>query len=213
MALRFDCEHRYAGGFSLDVEFEAGEGVTAICGPSGSGKTTVLMLIAGLLRPAGGRIELGGTALVDVPRGVWLPPHRRQVGLVFQESLLFPHLSVEENLRFGKGRCPGGTIEVERVVKVLELQGLEKRAPATLSGGQARRVALGRALLSGPRLLMLDEPWTGLDEALKERAAEFVQRCIDEWRIPTLLVSHDAGGIERLADRVVELADGRLFRP
>ncbi|MCO5296627.1 MAG: ATP-binding cassette domain-containing protein [Fimbriimonadaceae bacterium] len=210
MPLEFRCRHRYASGFALDVAFGAGDGVTALCGPSGSGKTTVLMLVAGLLRPERGRIVLGGDVLGDTDAGVWLRPERRKVGLVFQDSLLFPHLSVRENLEFGRRRRPGGSIEVQRVLDVLELGELVDRAPATLSGGQARRVALGRTLLSDPDLLMLDEPWTGLDESLQERAAEFVQRCMAEWKIPTLLVAHDRAGVHLLADQIVELREGQV---
>lgn len=210
MALGFQCEHRYASGFMLDVAFEAGDGVTALCGPSGSGKTTVLSLVAGLLRPERGRIELGGEVLTDTRTGVWRRPERRSVGLVFQDSMLFPHLSVGQNLEYGLRRRPGGGIPLGRVVEVLELGALVDRAPGTLSGGQARRVALGRALLSDPKLLMLDEPWTGLDEPMRDRASEFVQRCIAEWRIPTLLVAHDRAGVDAVADRIVELRDGRV---
>lgn len=205
MSVQFDCHHQYRSGFTLSMQFDAGDGVTAICGPSGSGKTTVLMLVAGLLRPRRGRIVLSERVLVDTSQRIWLPSHRRDVGMVFQDSLLFPHRDVRANLRFGLTRRPAKPFAFERVVEVMELGDLLDRYPATLSGGQARRVAIGRALLRGPELLMLDEPWVGLDEPLKQRVVDLVQRCLDEWRIPTLLVSHDRSSLERMADRVIEM--------
>ncbi len=211
MALRFSCQYRYDGSFELDAGFKTGEGVTAVCGPSGSGKTTILSLIAGLLRPREGRIALGESVFVDTSNGVWLPPHRRAVGMVFQDSLLFPHRTVRANLTFGFGRGPGARPALERVAKVLELADLMERLPGTLSGGQARRVAIGRALLRGPRLLLLDEPWAGLDEELKDRITRFLERCLAEWRIPTLLVSHDRASVGRLADRIINIRDGRVI--
>jgi len=210
MSVSFDCRHRYGDGFALDAKFDAGDGVTAVCGASGSGKTTVLMLVAGLLRPADGRIALGGRVLVDTAAGVWVPPHRREVGVVFQDALLFPHRSVRANLTYGLERRPARPLDFDHVVEVLELGGLLGRRPGTLSGGQARRVAIGRALLRGPELLMLDEPWVGLDEPMRDRVVALVRRCIAEWRIPTLLVSHDRRFVRAMADQVVELAGGRL---
>jgi len=209
MSVEVDCHHRFRDGFSLDVTFRAGDGVTALCGPSGSGKTTTLMLIAGLLRPRRGRIVIHGKPVVDTAERVWVPPHRRSVGVVSQDSLLFPHRSVRANLTYGLRRRPAQRYEVEHVVEVLELGELLDRYPATLSGGQARRVAIGRALLRGPELLMLDEPWVGLDEPLRDRVVELVRRCIAEWSVPTLLVSHDRGFVETMAERVIEVRDGR----
>ncbi len=210
MALRFDCRHRYEDGFELAAQLEVGDGVTAICGPSGSGKTTILALVAGLLRPGSGRIVLDDSVFVDTSERVWVPSHRRSIGLVFQDSLLFPHRSVLANLTYGLRRRPTRQVDLDRVLEVLELGDLVDRFPATLSGGQLRRVAIGRALLSGPRLLMLDEPWTGLDQPLRERVSTFLERCLAEWDIPTLLVSHDRDTVERLAERVVTLRAGRV---
>ncbi len=214
--LSFECQFGYATGFQLDAAFETDGATTAICGPSGSGKTTVLSLIAGLLHPGAGHVVLDGRPLVDTRRGIRVPPQARDVGVVFQESLLFPHKTVRGNLSYGlkrRGkRHPRRAVSLERVVEVLELGGLLDRRPATLSGGEARRVALGRALLRGPSLLMLDEPLTGLDDALKYRVLEFLERSFEEWKIPTLLVSHDQASVERLADRVVSLREGRLER-
>ena len=210
--LSFECQFGYATGFKLDAAFEADGATTAICGPSGSGKTTVLSLIAGLLDPGAGHVVLDGRPLVDTRKGICVPPQARGVGLVFQESLLFPHKTVKGNLSYGLRRRPCRAASFDRVVEVLELAGLLDRRPATLSGGEARRVALGRALLRGPSLLMLDEPLTGLDDALKRRVIEFLERSFEEWKIPTLLVSHDRASVERLADQLVLLREGRLER-
>ena len=210
MTVRFDCRHSYNHGFSLDVAFEGGEGVTGICGPSGSGKTTILMLMAGLLRPSDGVIILDNRVLVDTARRTWVPPHLRGVGMVFQDGLLFPHMTVRDNLRFGQSRRPARTIEFERVVEALAIADLLERYPSTLSGGQARRVAIGRALLRGPRMLMLDEPWSGLEEPLRDQVSTLVRQCIEKWRIPTLLVGHDQAFIQSMADRVILIQAGRL---
>ena len=209
MAMQFDCRYQYRGGFTLDARFEAGDGITAVFGPSGSGKTTILMLLAGLLKPQRGRIVLHGRVLVDTSQHLWAPPHRRAIGLVFQDSLLFPHRSVRENLMFGHKRRPtDDRFSLDHVVDVLELRELLARYPATLSGGEARRVAIGRAVLSGPRLLLLDEPCTGLDEPLRDRVTALIERCAAEWSIPMLLVSHDRRSVQSLARRVVEIEAG-----
>ena len=210
MAIQFDCHHQYDHGFELVVKFDAGDGVTAVCGPSGSGKTTILKLVAGLLRPRRGRIVLGDQVLLDTSARCWIPPQYRAVGVVFQDSLLFPHLNVRSNLTFGLKRRPARHLAFDHVVEVLEISDLLDRYPDTLSGGQARRVAIGRALLRGPRLLMLDEPWVGLDEPLKDQVVSLVRRCIAEWGIPTLLVSHDRKFIASIADRIVMMSEGRL---
>lgn len=220
MSLTFDCDFtrptqdRDRPGFHLTLAFTAGEGITALWGPSGSGKTTTLQLIAGLLAPERGRIELYDRVLTDTAQRITLPPEARHIGVVFQEGLLFPHLSVEHNLRYGERRRGGnaGGVEVtfERVVAVLELGELLTRPPATLSGGQARRVALGRALLCSPRLLMLDEPLTGLDDELKAKIVAYLERVRSEWRIPMLLVTHDRSTVERLGAAVVEMASSTL---
>src|SRR6185503_7433666 len=164
--LIFDCRHRYPAGFELEARFEAGAGVTALFGPSGSGKSTVLSIIAGMRRPDAGTVRLGDRVLFDAARGICLPPEKRGIGFVFQDLLLFPHLTVEANLRFGARRRPTRAIPFERVVEVLELGALLRRHPHTLSGGERQRTALGRAILRGPELLLLDEPLTALDEGL-----------------------------------------------
>ena len=209
--LDFDCRLRYPGGFALEARFEAGDGVTALFGPSGSGKSTVLGLVAGTRRPEAGSVRLSGRALVDSAAGLFLPPERRRIGVVFQDHLLFPHLTVRQNLRFGQGRAHCRAMSLERVAEVLELGGLLERRPATLSGGQRQRVALGRALLRGPELLLMDEPLAAVDEALKERILTYLERAVAEWHLPTLLVSHDQADVRRLADRVVVIESGRVL--
>jgi molybdate transport system ATP-binding protein len=207
--LHFEARLRYDGGFQLDARFEAHGGVTALFGPSGAGKTTVLGLIAGALRPDEGVIRLGDSRLVDTGSGLFLPPERRRVGVVFQDHLLFPHMTVRKNLLFGKGRPGARAIDFGRVVEVLEIGELLDRLPASLSGGQKQRVSLGRALLRGPELLLMDEPLAALDRDLKGRILTYLERVVAEWRVPTLFVSHDRDDVRRLADRVILIEGGR----
>jgi molybdate transport system ATP-binding protein len=208
--LNFDCRLHYPGGFTLEARFDTGASVTALFGPSGGGKSTILGLIAGVLRPEVGAIRLAGRCLVDTAARVFLPPERRRIGIVFQDHVLFPHLSVRDNLRFGQGRRQARPMSFERVVEVLEIGGLVGRRPATLSGGQRQRVALGRALLCGPELLLMDEPLTALDEDLKERILTYLERVTAEWHLPTLFVSHDQADVRRLADHVVVIEAGQV---
>ncbi len=211
--LEFDCTHRFRGGFALQAAFHTTHRVTALFGPSGGGKTSILSMIAGFLHPQSGRIRLGpgGAMLVDTARRIALPPERRGVGFVFQDHLLFPHLTVEANLRYGAQRLGRRECrELDRVVAVLELGGLLARYPRGLSGGEAQRVALGRALMSGPELLLLDEPLTALDEALRLRVLDYLERVLKEWNIPTLFVSHAKDDVRRLAEWVVVLREGRV---
>ena len=208
--LSFHCTHHYSTGFALDAAFTAEEPVTALVGPSGSGKTSVLYAVAGLLRPDAGRVALGDDTWLDTARGVCLPPERRHVGVVFQDHLLFPHLSVRRNLMYGHVRRDRGTIEPARVIEVLELGELLDRAPRNLSGGEKQRVALGRALLSSPRLLLMDEPLTALDEPLRDRVLAYLEQAIAEWHVPTIYVSHSAGEVRRLAGQAIVLKAGRV---
>jgi molybdate transport system ATP-binding protein len=208
--LTFQCDLVRRSGFKLAVEFSCGDGVTALCGPSGSGKTTILSLIAGLLRPAAGVIRLHEQVLVDTRAGVWLPPERRGVGCVFQDGCLFPHLTVRQNLEYGWRRQRPRPAGFEHLVEVLQIGDLLDRAPLTLSGGQQQRVALGRALLQRPRLLLLDEPLTGLDEPLQERVLAHLKRVLDEFAVPTLLVTHNAAHIDELARVRFHVKEGRI---
>ncbi|MFP4607404.1 MAG: ATP-binding cassette domain-containing protein [Thiohalospira sp.] len=202
-------------GFSLAAEMQvAARGVTALFGPSGSGKTTLLRAIAGLER-ARGRVALGGTVWQDDDAGLFVPVHRRRLGYVFQEAALLPHLGVRANLEYGHRRLPAGTPgpSVDEVVAMLDLGPLLGRWPDSLSGGQRQRVALGRALLAAPHLLLLDEPLAALDAAAREAILGYLERLRDETGVPMLLVSHQAGEVERLADRVVAMEAGRTAPP
>ncbi|MDX9971482.1 MAG: molybdenum ABC transporter ATP-binding protein [FCB group bacterium] len=210
--LSFRIRHNYPGGFTLDLDFRAERRVTALFGSSGSGKTSVIEMLAGLRTPQHGSITLDGRTLYDSARRINLPPQRRGIGVVFQDGLLFPHLTVEDNLRFGAKRRRGARpIAFERVIQVLELAPLLRRFPRTLSGGEAQRVALGRALLSGPELLLLDEPLAALDEALKHRILTYLERVIGEWGIPVFFVSHAQAEVRRLAEWVVVLNAGSII--
>jgi molybdate transport system ATP-binding protein len=210
--LFFRCEHRYPDGFRLDAAFELEEGVTALFGPSGCGKSTILGIIAGVLRPERGMVRLGDRVLIDTSLGIDVPPEKRRVGIVFQDHLLFPHLSVEGNLRFGLKRGSSRPIDFRRVVDVLELHGVLHRSPHTLSGGERQRVALGRALLRGPELLLMDEPLAALDARLKDQVLLYLAQSFAEWRIPTLFVSHDHVDTRRIASRIIAMDAGRVER-
>jgi molybdate transport system ATP-binding protein len=208
------------GAFDLDAAFEAPPGVTALFGRSGAGKTSIVKAVAGLIRPDHARILLDGAVLEDGARR--LPPHRRRIGLVFQDARLFPHLSVAANLRFGARFAPRGATTPEapadtptsrtfdEVVALLGLASLLSRRPRALSGGEAQRVALGRALLASPRLLLMDEPLASLDEARKAEILPYIETLRDEARIPILYVSHSLPEIARLATTVVALSAGRV---
>jgi molybdate transport system ATP-binding protein len=211
--MSLDLEIEFArDGFRLEVGCAVGARVTALYGRSGAGKSTLLHLLAGLLRPDRGRISLDGAPLVDRARGIWVPPHRRGIAVVFQDGRLLPHYSVRGNLLYGRRRARGraGEPALEPVVELLELGPLLDRRPSRLSGGEAQRVAVGRALLSGPRLLLLDEPLTGLDEGLKRQVLPFLQRVRDELDLPILYVSHHLEELLQVTDRMIVLDGGRL---
>ena len=195
------------GPFTLAVDLAAAARVTAIFGASGAGKTSLLEIVAGLRRPAAGRVVLNGRVLDDAGAGVHLPPRLRRVGYVPQDDTLFPHLSVAANLGYARAASPSAAA---RVADVLELGPFLSRRPAGLSGGERRRVALGRALLSSPEVLLLDEPLTGLDAPLKERVLTYLVRVRDEFAIPTLYVSHAPDEVFALADAVLVLERGRV---
>ncbi len=203
--IQFDARFTYPTGFSIEFSFEAKTRVTALVGPSGSGKTTVLNLIAGLLAPSQGSIALGEQVLFNSKRRIHLPPEQRRIGYVFQDCLLFPHLNVRENLQYGQKWSGPTCIDFDRAVQVLELSELMARYPMSLSGGQKQRVALGRAILRGPQLLLLDEPMSALDLELRASIAQYVAKAIDEFNIPTLLVSHDRASIEWLAHTEISM--------
>jgi molybdate transport system ATP-binding protein len=211
--LNLQCRHRYPSGFQLDVAFDVEHRFTALFGPSGSGKTSILNMIAGFTRPQEGTIRLGDRTVLDTRRRVSFPPERRHVGVVFQDSLLFPHLNVERNLRYGQRhrRAAGAALDFSRVVEVLEIGHLLKRFPLHLSGGERQRIALGRALLSSPQLLLMDEPLAALDLPLRERILGYLQRAVARWGIPTLFITHAQAEVRRAADWVLVLEKGRLI--
>lgn len=211
--LRFQCQHRYRSGFRLDAAFDVRHRFTALFGPSGSGKTSVLNMIAGFLRPHQGMIQVDDRTLLDTTLGLSLPPEKRHIGFVFQDSLLFPHLTVEGNLHYGQRRRDqrGRMLDFSRVVDVLEVGPLLRRYPRNLSGGERQRVALGRALLSGPELLLMDEPLASLDVPLRDRVLAYLERAVAEWNIPTLFVTHAQAEVRRAAQWVVLLQHGRLI--
>lgn len=200
------------GSFRLDAAARIEGGVTGICGPSGSGKSTLLLLVAGLLKPQSGHLRMGEDVLVDRAQRVFVPAWRRHFGLVFQDGQLFPHLSVRDNLLYGHDRlAPSARLfTLDTVLQLLEIGHLLERRPALLSGGERQRVALGRALLYSPRLLLLDEPLSSLDERLKQQILPFLKRVKDETRIPMLYVTHARAEVDFLADRVLLMDRGRL---
>ncbi|MGX1097286.1 molybdenum ABC transporter ATP-binding protein [Amorphus sp. MBR-141] len=199
------------GAFVLDAAFSVPmEGVTALFGPSGSGKTTILRAIAGLVR-VGGRIAVGAECWQDDRRRHFVKPHRRAVGYVFQEASLFPHLSVDGNLRFAAKRAgPGHGGDFDPIVDLLGLGPLLGRSPVALSGGERQRVAVGRALLSAPRLLLMDEPLSALDRATKQDILPYLERLSAERGIPIVYVTHDVSEVARMADRIVVLSSGSV---
>jgi len=209
--LSFQCRHQFRSGFALDLEFAAEQRFTVLFGPSGSGKTTALAMIAGFVRPQQGRICVGERVLLDTAAGIDVPPEDRGVGLVYQDALLFPHLSVERNLRYGQRhrRQPCRQVDFARVVDVLELGPLLRRSPDHLSGGERQRVALGRALLSGPALLLMDEPLAALDAPLKLKILTYLERIVAQWDVPTLFVTHAQAEVRRAASWVVVVNQGR----
>jgi molybdate transport system ATP-binding protein len=209
--LQVAVEHEQ-GAFRLAAAFTCGEGVTALFGQSGAGKTTLVNAIAGLVRPRHGTITLDGEPLFDSARGIHVPARRRRFGYVFQEGRLFPHLTVQQNLVYSRlfdSRSPAPG-ELDRVVALLGLQELLGRRPAQLSGGEKQRVAIGRALLARPRLLLLDEPLASLDQMRKREILQYLELLRDEVRIPIVYVSHTVEEVIRLADTVVLLSAGKV---
>lgn len=192
------------GAFTLDTQCDAPEGVTALFGPSGSGKTSVVNAVAGLMKPDAGEITVGGTTLFDSARKIHVPVHQRRVGYVFQDARLFPHLTVLQNLRYG------GQHDEVRVVEMLGLGGLLTRMPAGLSGGEKQRVALGRALMCNPQILLMDEPLAALDAQRKAEILPYIERLRDTVKTPMLYVSHDMSEVARLATTLIVMKAGKV---
>ena len=199
--------------FTLDIQVECPYTVTAVFGPSGSGKTSLLNLVAGLLRPHHGTISIDGEPLFSSKQRIDLPPERRRVGYVFQDDLLFPHLTVRQNLRYGYDLLSSGArrFDIDRIVDLLELGPLLERRPALLSGGERQRVALGRAILASPRLLLMDEPLASLDQGLKDRIIPYLRHIRSDLAIPMLYVSHSVAEILQLTGQVIVLRQGRVL--
>lgn len=212
MTLEMRVRHRF-GAFELSVECAAGAGVTALFGPSGSGKSSAVNAVAGLLRPHEAYIACDGDVLHDTAARVFVPPHRRRIGYVFQDARLLPHLNVRRNLLYGRWfrRSKSGTdgIAFDHVIDVLNLGSLLERSPGKLSGGEKQRVAIGRALLSRPRLLLMDEPLASLDQARRHEILDYLNRVRHELKLPILYVTHAVDEVMRLADRVVLFEAGR----
>jgi len=211
MSLDIDVEHA-RGSFRLAAKFAAQPGVTALFGRSGSGKSTLVDIVAGLIRPQRGRVVIDGTTLVDTDRGVFVPKHRRRVGYVFQDSRLFPHLNVRQNLLYGRwfSRGPGGVVgDFGSIVELLGIGALVERTPESLSGGEKQRVAIGRALLAHPQLLLMDEPLASLDEQRRAEILPYIERLRDIG-VPILYVSHSVVEVARLATTVVILSEGAV---
>ena len=203
MTLSVALSHRFPG-FALDVAFDAPQGLTCLFGRSGSGKTSVINAVAGLLKPDSAIIILDGAALHT------LPPHRRRIGYVFQDARLFPHLTVAGNLRYSGFVRRRTTPDFDRIVDLLGIGDLLPRHPAALSGGEAQRVAIGRALLSAPRLLLMDEPLAALDEQRRAEILPYIERLRDDLHLPILHVSHSLAEVARLATTIIVLDRGRM---
>jgi molybdate transport system ATP-binding protein len=203
---------RRLGAFTLDARFTADGRLTALFGPSGAGKTSLINIIGGLLRPDRGRVAIDGKVLVDTAAHVFVPKHRRRIGYVFQEPRLFPHLTVRQNLFYGHWFTPTRERResFEHVVELLDIGALLTRRPGLLSGGEKQRVAIGRALLASPRLLLMDEPLASLDEARKAEILPYIERLRDESHIPIVYVSHSLAEVTRLASTIVLLANGAV---
>jgi molybdate transport system ATP-binding protein len=200
------------GEFSIEAAFESSGPVTGLFGTSGAGKTSLINMIAGLLRPDRGTIEINGDMMDDTAAHIHVPPHRRRIGYVFQDARLFPHFSVRGNLDYGRrmNRLPYDAAAERRIVDLLGIEALLDRRPGALSGGERQRVALARALLGRPKLLLLDEPLGSLDVERKVEILPYLVRLRDEAGVPMVYVSHDVGELRQLASQIVVLKRGRI---
>jgi molybdate transport system ATP-binding protein len=212
MTIEVDVAHRL-GAFTLELSFTSQGRLTAFFGQSGAGKTSLVNVIGGLIRPDRGLVAVDGTTLTDTAAGIFVPTHRRRVGYVFQEGRLFPHLTVRQNLLFGRWFRPSQErkIELETVLDLLGIGHLLHRRPGALSGGEKQRVAIGRALLASPRLLLMDEPLAALDEERKAEILPFIERLRDQADVPIIYVSHSLAEVSRLANSIVMLRNGRVL--
>ena len=211
MSLNVRLKHQL-GDLLIDVDFQTSSRLTAIFGKSGSGKTSIINMVAGLIKPAQGLIVVDDRVLFDSELGVNIPVHQRRIGYVFQDGLLFPHLNVQHNLNFGTRfyRHANQALNPNDIVALLGLQTLLKRKPINLSGGEKQRVAIGRALMSNPSLLLMDEPMASLDEARKSEILPYIEKLRDVMNIPIIYVSHAKDEVERLAGDVVQIENGKF---
>ena len=220
MRLDIKCQHSFANHFEINVDLSCYVRALALFGPSGSGKTTLLSTIAGTFSPLIGKVFLDDQTLLDTENKIYLPPEKRSIGITPQHSLLFEHMNVRKNLEYGmpknrrwkrnSGKVCSKEISFDEVVDILELGNLLERYPENLSGGEQRRVAIGRALLCQPRMLILDEPLSALDENLKAKILEYLQRVIDHWHIPTIIITHSKAVVHALADNVIIVNNGHI---
>ena len=210
--LHVDIEHQL-GEFSLDIHVQFEPGLTALFGPSGAGKTSLIHAVAGILNPRVGRIVLGERVLLDTEKGIRIPTHLRQLAYIFQDPRLFPHMTVLENLRYGQrflgARQALGSLD--ETVEILGIGHLLSRHPAALSGGEKQRVAIGRALLSSPSLMLADEPLAALDEPRKDELMAVFERIRDDLKVPIIYVSHASAEVSRLADTIIRMDQGRVI--
>jgi len=221
MRLDIICKHEFLDGFDIDIDLSCEIQAMALFGPSSSGKTTILSTIAGIFTPNIARVAIDKQIISDTEEKFWTPIEQRSIGVTEQNSLLFEHKTVQENLEFGmpKRRRWKKTsrivcqkqIDFDDVVEVLDLKRLLHRYPSNLSGGEQRRVAIGRAILSQPRLLILDEPLSALDHILQNRIMLYLKNIIDIWRIPTIIITHNTKVVHELADSVVVIDSGRVI--
>ncbi len=210
MSFEVDIDVRYES-FAVAAAFQAGPGITALFGTSGAGKTTILNAIAGVVKPQRGRIAADGQVLFDSNTGVNLKPEARRIGYIFQDARLFPHMNVQSNLLYGYRRTAGTRYaEPDAIIALLGLGHLLNRKPSSLSGGEQQRVAIGRAILASPRLLLMDEPLASLDDARKVEILPYIERLRDELKIPILYVTHARAEVDRLAQAVVTVENGRV---
>jgi molybdate transport system ATP-binding protein len=213
MSLSISIQHTF-DGFALDVAFEAPKGLTVLYGRSGSGKSTIINAVSGLMRPDSAKISIGAQVLQDSDAGLFMPAHKRKLGYIFQDSRLFPHLTVARNLDYGARavRRSIDALQRDRVVDMLGIGDLLNRRPIALSGGEKQRVAIGRALLAHPQLILADEPLSSLDAGRKAEILPYFERIRDETDIPIIYVSHSANEVARLATTVIALEDGKVMR-
>lgn len=213
MSLSVSLQHQ-VGAFTLDASFDAPKGITLLFGRSGSGKTTVVNALAGILRPTSGHVSADEWVMFDSASGVNLAAHQRRVGYIFQEGRLFPHFTVQQNLKYGQWFAPKSSpkVDMDQIVDMLGIEPLLTRRPARLSGGEKQRVAIGRALLASPRLILADEPLAALDDARKAEILPYFERLRDALEIPIVYVSHAMAEVTRLATTLVVLDNGRVVR-